>query len=98
MDDHRDIVAAGFAILCAALMLVAWLLWISDKPEHGNSDFRIEHDLIDTTSKRVSSGLLLSKPYSSRELSAKLESMLRAQRIPSPVMVAGSEKSADAEK
>ena len=42
MDDYRDIVAAGFAILCAALMLVAWLLWISDKPEHGNSDFRIE--------------------------------------------------------
>jgi hypothetical protein len=42
MDDYRDIVAAGFAILCAALMLVAWLLWISDKPEHGNSDLRIE--------------------------------------------------------
>ena len=42
MDDYRDIVAAGFAILCAALMLVAGLLWISDQPEHGNSDLRIE--------------------------------------------------------
>jgi hypothetical protein len=42
MDDYRDIVAAGFAIFCAALMLVAWLLSISDKPEHGNSDLRIE--------------------------------------------------------
>jgi hypothetical protein len=42
MDDYRDIVAAGFAILCAALMLVAWLLWISDKPERGNSDLLIE--------------------------------------------------------
>jgi CheY-like chemotaxis protein len=51
-------------------------------------------DLIDTTSKRVSSGLLLSKPYSSRELSAKVESMLRARRMPSPVMVAGAEKTA----
>ena len=51
-------------------------------------------DLIDTTSKRVSSGLLLSKPYSSRELSAKVESMLRSKRMPSPVMVAGTEKTA----
>jgi signal transduction histidine kinase/ActR/RegA family two-component response regulator len=55
-------------------------------------------DLIDTTSKRVSSGLLLSKPYSSRELSAKLDSMLRAKRMPSPVMVAGTEKSAETQK
>ena len=42
MDDYRDIVAAGFAILCAALMLVAWLLLMGDKPEHHNSDLRIE--------------------------------------------------------
>jgi hypothetical protein len=42
MDDYRDIVAAGFAILCAALMLVAGLLWISNKPEPGNSDLRTE--------------------------------------------------------
>lgn len=41
MDDFRDIVAAAFAILCAALMLVAWLLVIVDKPEQGNSDLRI---------------------------------------------------------
>ena len=41
MDDFRDIVAAGFAILCAALMLVAWLLVIVAKPEQGNSDLRI---------------------------------------------------------
>ena len=55
-------------------------------------------DLIDTTSKRVSSGLLLSKPYSSRELSAKVESMLRAKRMPSTMMVAGTEKTAEAQK
>lgn len=42
MDDYRDIVAAGFAILCAALMLVAWLLLMGEKPEHGNSNLRIE--------------------------------------------------------
>jgi hypothetical protein len=42
MDDYRDIVAAGFAVLCAALMLVAGLLLTGDKPEHGNSDLRIE--------------------------------------------------------
>ena len=42
MEDYQDIVAAGFAILCAALMLVAWLLLIVDKPEHPNSDLRIE--------------------------------------------------------
>jgi hypothetical protein len=42
MDDYRDIVAAGFAVLCAALMLVAWLLFTSDKRELGNSDPRIE--------------------------------------------------------
>jgi DNA-binding response OmpR family regulator len=54
-------------------------------------------DLIDTTSKRVSSGLLLSKPYSSRELSVKIESMLRAKRMPSPVMLAGTEKTAGAQ-
>jgi hypothetical protein len=42
MDDYRDIVAAGFAILCAALMLVAWLLLMGDEPEHGNADLRIE--------------------------------------------------------
>jgi len=41
MDDFRDIVAAGFAILAAALMLVAGLLIIVDKPERGNSDLRI---------------------------------------------------------
>jgi hypothetical protein len=41
MDDYRDIVAAGFAILFAALMLVAWLLWISNKPERGSSALRI---------------------------------------------------------
>ena len=42
MDDYRELVAAGFAILCAALMLVAWLLLMPDKPEHGSSDLRIE--------------------------------------------------------
>jgi signal transduction histidine kinase/ActR/RegA family two-component response regulator len=54
-------------------------------------------DLIDTTRNRVSSGLLLSKPYSSRELSVKIESMLRAKRMPSPVMLAGTEKTAGAQ-
>ena len=42
MYDDRDIVAAGFAILCAALMLVAWLLLMGDTPEHRNSDLPIE--------------------------------------------------------
>ena len=28
MDDYRDLVTAGFAVLCAALMLVAGLLFI----------------------------------------------------------------------
>lgn len=41
MDDFRDIVAAAFAILCAALMLVVWLLLIVDRPERGNPDLRI---------------------------------------------------------
>jgi DNA-binding response OmpR family regulator len=36
-------------------------------------------DLIDTTSKRMNSDLLLSKPYSTRELSAKIKSVLRAK-------------------
>ncbi|MGY2903399.1 hypothetical protein [Bradyrhizobium sp. URHC0002] len=42
MDDYRDLIAAGFAILCAALMLVAWLLLMGDKPDHRNSDLRME--------------------------------------------------------
>ena len=36
-------------------------------------------DLIDTTSKRMNSSLLLSKPYSTREISAKINSVLRAK-------------------
>jgi hypothetical protein len=36
MDDYRDLVAAGFAVLCAALMLVTWLLFIA----HGTDDSR----------------------------------------------------------
>jgi signal transduction histidine kinase/ActR/RegA family two-component response regulator len=36
-------------------------------------------DLIDTTSRRMSSSLSLSKPYSTRELSAKIRSVLRAK-------------------
>jgi hypothetical protein len=50
MDDYRDIVAAGFAVFCAALMLVAWLLWISHKPERGNSDLRMEPSIAATQS------------------------------------------------
>ncbi len=42
MDDYRDLVAAGFAILCAALMLVAWLLLMGDKPDYGSSEPHIE--------------------------------------------------------
>ncbi|MBR0755604.1 hypothetical protein JQ604_25770 [Bradyrhizobium jicamae] len=42
MDDFRDIVAAGFAVVCAALILVAWLLLMGDKPEHGYSIPHIE--------------------------------------------------------
>ena len=42
MDDYRDLVAAGFAVLCAALMLVAALLFIANKPESGNAPPQIE--------------------------------------------------------
>src|SRR5579871_3237702 len=36
-------------------------------------------DLIQETGKRINGSMLLSKPFSSRELSAKLEGMLRAK-------------------
>lgn len=36
-------------------------------------------DLIEETGKRINGSMLLSKPFSSRELSAKLEGMLRAK-------------------
>jgi DNA-binding response OmpR family regulator len=36
-------------------------------------------DLIEETGKRMNGSLLLSKPFSSRELSAKLEAVLRAK-------------------
>ncbi|MCG2641410.1 MULTISPECIES: ATP-binding protein [Bradyrhizobium] len=36
-------------------------------------------DLIEETGKRINGSMLLSKPFSSRELSAKLEAMLRAK-------------------
>ncbi|MBR1204075.1 MULTISPECIES: hypothetical protein [unclassified Bradyrhizobium] len=42
MDDYRDLVAAGFTILCAALMLVAGLLLLGDRPEPASSDRHIE--------------------------------------------------------
>jgi hypothetical protein len=32
-DDYRDLVSAGFAVLCAALMLVAGLLFILSTTE-----------------------------------------------------------------
>jgi CheY-like chemotaxis protein len=38
-------------------------------------------DLIEATGKRVSSGLLLDKPYASRDLSAKIESILRTRPL-----------------
>jgi hypothetical protein len=31
MDDYRDLVAAGFALLCAALALVAGLLFVTHR-------------------------------------------------------------------
>ena len=33
MDDYRDLVEAGFAVLCAALMLVAGLLFLNATEE-----------------------------------------------------------------
>lgn len=42
MDDYRDLVVAAFALLCAALMLVAGLLLLGDKPAHGQADARLE--------------------------------------------------------
>jgi hypothetical protein len=38
MHDYRDLVSAGFAVLCAALMLIAGLLFIlsaADEPRLG---------------------------------------------------------------
>jgi hypothetical protein len=54
MDDYRDLVAAGFAILFAALMLVAWLFLIRDKPEGSRSDPRLEPPGV-ATSQSISS-------------------------------------------
>jgi hypothetical protein len=65
MDDYRDIVAAGFAVLCAALMLVAWLLFTSDKPELGNSDPSIERPV--ETSLSISSLETKLRPWFSVE-------------------------------
>lgn len=59
MDDYRDIVAAGFAILCAALMLIAWLLLIGEKPDHGSTDLRIEPPV--TSPQSISSIELVSR-------------------------------------
>jgi hypothetical protein len=42
MDDYRDLVLAAFALLCAALMLVAGLLLLRDKPAQGSADPRLE--------------------------------------------------------
>lgn len=42
MDDYRDLVTAAFALLCAALMLVAGLLLLGEKPEQGRADPRLE--------------------------------------------------------
>ncbi|WP_407180011.1 ATP-binding protein [Bradyrhizobium sp. STM 3562] len=49
-------------------------------------------DLVEATSKRIGGGLFLSKPYSSRELSAKIESMLRAKAA-SASLEAGTDQS-----
>jgi DNA-binding NtrC family response regulator len=38
-------------------------------------------DLIEATGKRLSSGLLLGKPYSSRDLSAKIDSILSTKSL-----------------
>jgi hypothetical protein len=42
MDDYRDLVAAGFAVLCAALMLVGALLFIANKPESAHAPPQVE--------------------------------------------------------
>ena len=42
MDDYRDMVLAAFALLCAALMLVAGLLLLGDKSAQGQTDPRLE--------------------------------------------------------
>lgn len=49
MDDYRDLVGAGFAVLCAALLLVAWLLFIVDKPEPTDSAPQIERPNVSGT-------------------------------------------------
>jgi hypothetical protein len=36
MDDYRDLVIAGLAVLCAGLMLVAGLLFILGRPTGQN--------------------------------------------------------------
>jgi hypothetical protein len=42
MDDYRDLVGAGFAVLFAALLLVAGLLFIIYEPEPTNSAPQVE--------------------------------------------------------
>ena len=49
MDDYRDLVAAGFAVLFAALMLVAALLFIANKPESGNAPPQVERPGVATS-------------------------------------------------
>jgi hypothetical protein len=42
MDDYRDLVSAAFAVLCAALLLVAGFLFIISRPEPTNSGPQVE--------------------------------------------------------
>jgi len=41
MDDYRDLVVAAFAVLCAALMLVAGLLFIINTADHSKPAYEI---------------------------------------------------------
>ena len=56
MDDYRDLVSAGFGILCAALLLVAGLLFIIHRPEPTNSGPQVERPgTSDATAPLISS-------------------------------------------
>jgi hypothetical protein len=50
MDDYRDLVIAGFALFCAALMLVAGLLFIASEPKQPMLELPSQSDSLPSSS------------------------------------------------
>jgi hypothetical protein len=51
MDDYRDLVTAAFGLLCAALMLIAGLLFIVREPGHADPVTEIELQVSDNLAR-----------------------------------------------